>query len=68
VSLRATDHPEFDAWRWNEYWIELDSVVEFKRKVYRQALEELERFLARDLRYPRRRGPQLERTALDKTG
>src|ERR1700690_1398388 len=61
VSLRATDHPEFDAWRWNEYWIELESVVEFKREVYRRALEELERFLARDLRYPRRRGPRPER-------
>jgi putative (di)nucleoside polyphosphate hydrolase len=68
VSLRASDHPEFDAWRWNEYWIELDSVVEFKREVYRQALEELERFLARDLRYLRRRGPRPERAEIDKVG
>jgi putative (di)nucleoside polyphosphate hydrolase len=45
VSLRATDHPEFDAWRWNEYWIPLDNVIEFKREVYRRALVELERFL-----------------------
>jgi 8-oxo-dGTP pyrophosphatase MutT (NUDIX family) len=20
LNLRATDHPEFDAWRWNDYW------------------------------------------------
>lgn len=66
VSLRASDHPEFDAWRWNEYWIELDSVVEFKREVYRQALEELERFLARDLRHVRRRGPRAERALAEK--
>jgi putative (di)nucleoside polyphosphate hydrolase len=45
VSLRATGHPEFDAWRWNDYWIELDSVIEFKREVYRMALSELVRYL-----------------------
>ena len=21
MNLRATDHPEFDAWRWNDYWV-----------------------------------------------
>lgn len=47
VRLRATDHPEFDAWRWNEYWVPLESVIEFKREVYRLALTELSRFLAR---------------------
>lgn len=45
VSLRATGHPEFDAWRWNDYWVELDSVIEFKREVYRMALSELVRYL-----------------------
>ena len=45
VSLRATDHPEFDAWRWHDYWIPLESVIDFKRDVYRRALTELERFL-----------------------
>jgi putative (di)nucleoside polyphosphate hydrolase len=48
VSLRAGEKPEFDAWRWNEYWIPLDSVIEFKREVYARALEELAPFLARD--------------------
>lgn len=41
VSLRATAHPEFDAWRWNEYWVPLESVIEFKREVYKSALNEL---------------------------
>jgi len=45
VSLRATDRPEFDAWRWHDYWVPLDSVIEFKREVYRRGLTELERYL-----------------------
>jgi putative (di)nucleoside polyphosphate hydrolase len=47
LNLRATDHPEFDAWRWNDYWVPLDVVVEFKRGVYEMALNELSRFLPR---------------------
>ena len=47
MNLRATDHPEFDAWRWNEYWVPLDLVIEFKRDVYQMALSELARFLPR---------------------
>jgi putative (di)nucleoside polyphosphate hydrolase len=53
VCLRASERPEFDAWRWSEYWVPLDSVIEFKREVYQQALNELARFLGRD----RRPGP-----------
>ncbi len=48
MNLRATDHPEFDAWRWHEYWIPLDVVIEFKREVYQMALTELARFLPRN--------------------
>ncbi|MGL4807910.1 MAG: RNA pyrophosphohydrolase [Giesbergeria sp.] len=47
LNLRATDHPEFDAWRWNDYWVPLDVVVEFKRGVYELALTELARFIPR---------------------
>lgn len=50
VSLRACDHPEFDAWRWNEYWVPLEAVIEFKRDVYVRALTELERYLGADKR------------------
>jgi putative (di)nucleoside polyphosphate hydrolase len=51
VSLRASGHPEFDAWRWSEYWVPLDSVIEFKRDVYRLALNELVTYLDRDRRH-----------------
>jgi putative (di)nucleoside polyphosphate hydrolase len=47
LNLRATNHPEFDAWRWNDYWVPLDVVVEFKRGVYEMALSELARYLPR---------------------
>ena len=50
IHLRATEHPEFDAWRWHHYWIELDSVVDFKREVYELALSELARYLTRNLK------------------
>lgn len=48
VHLRATSHPEFDAWRWHEYWAPIDEVIDFKRGVYQGALQELSRHL-RDL-------------------
>jgi len=58
VCLRASSHPEFDAWRWSDYWVSQESVVEFKREVYKLALEELERFLHKDVRYLRQRPPR----------
>jgi putative (di)nucleoside polyphosphate hydrolase len=45
ISLRASGHPEFDAWRWHDYWVPLDSVIDFKREVYRMGLEQLAGFL-----------------------
>ncbi len=45
MNLRASTHPEFDAWRWHEYWVPLETVIEFKRDVYQLALSELARFL-----------------------
>jgi putative (di)nucleoside polyphosphate hydrolase len=45
VRLRACEHPEFDAWRWHDYWVPLEAVIEFKREVYSQALNELSRLL-----------------------
>jgi hypothetical protein len=53
MNLRATDHPEFDAWRWNEYWVPLDVVIEFKRDVYQMALSELARYLPRPAHHNR---------------
>jgi len=50
IQLRASEHPEFDAWRWVPFWIQLDTVVDFKRDVYELALSELARYLSRGLR------------------
>ncbi len=41
VCLRRSPKPEFDAWRWSEYWVPLEDVIEFKREVYQRALAEL---------------------------
>lgn len=41
IVLDATGDPEFDAWRWSDYWSPLDKVIEFKRAVYQKALTEL---------------------------
>ena len=45
ISLRASGHPEFDAWRWHDYWVPLESVIDFKREAYRLGLEQLASFL-----------------------
>lgn len=47
VRLDLAKKPEFDSWRWIEYWSALEHIVDFKRDVYRQALTELEPFLGR---------------------
>ena len=52
IQLRATEHPEFDAWRWSQYWVPLEAVIEFKREVYQLALSELSRFVQRQTRAP----------------
>ena len=39
----TTNEPEFDAWRWSEYWSPVREVIYFKRAVYARALDELSR-------------------------
>lgn len=39
--LAHDEHPEFDQWRWVDYWTPLEEVVAFKRGVYQAALREL---------------------------
>jgi len=58
VSLRASTHPEFDAWRWSEYWVPMDNVIEFKRDVYRLALNELSSHLGSDKHHHGRRNQE----------
>ena len=50
INLRVSEHPEFDAWRWVPFWIQLDAVIDFKREVYHLALSELARYLSRGMR------------------
>lgn len=41
LSLDHTDTPEFDRWRWVDFWHPVKEVIYFKRRVYAQALHEL---------------------------
>lgn len=45
VRLDRSGHPEFEEWRWVDYWHPLKEIVAFKKQVYRQALHELEPLL-----------------------
>ena len=48
VSLKNTKKPEFDAWRWDDFWSPVDQIIDFKRDVYEQALKELYEHLSVD--------------------
>ena len=41
INFATTNSPEFDGWRWVDYWYPLKQVIRFKRKVYQRALKEL---------------------------
>jgi putative (di)nucleoside polyphosphate hydrolase len=41
VTLDHTDSPEFDQWRWVDFWYPVEHVVMFKRGVYARALRHL---------------------------
>ncbi|MDX1656349.1 MAG: RNA pyrophosphohydrolase [Candidatus Competibacteraceae bacterium] len=41
VRLDGSQRPEFDHWRWVDYWYPIRAVVPFKRQVYLHALREL---------------------------
>lgn len=45
VRFDQGDPPEFDQWKWVNYWQPLREVVAFKRAVYESALRELEPLL-----------------------
>jgi len=47
VRLDLTETPEFDHWRWVDFWYPVEHVVSFKRGVYARALRHLAP-LARD--------------------
>ena len=45
VRLDACQRPEFDHWRWVDYWHPLEEVIYFKRDVYEMAMKEFEHIL-----------------------
>lgn len=45
VYLEAMPSPEFDGWKWHDYWAPVSEVIEFKKHVYESALSELSRFV-----------------------
>ena len=47
ISLDRNQRPEFDLWKWIDYWKPLTEVISFKREVYREALE----FFAPKIKY-----------------
>ena len=45
IKLDQSDTPEFDRWKWVDYWLPVKRVIFFKRTVYKTALKELERLI-----------------------
>jgi len=45
VLLTNSDKPEFDSWRWDNFWSPLKQVIDFKREVYEKALNELSTYI-----------------------
>ncbi len=52
INFNATGNPEFDAWEWVNFWYPINSIVDFKQNVYRQALAE---FSSANTKFERRR-------------
>tara|TARA_B100000768_G_C11251207_1_gene364187 strand:- start:745 stop:1290 length:546 start_codon:yes stop_codon:yes gene_type:complete len=45
VLLTNSEKPEFDSWRWDDFWSPLKQVIDFKREVYKKALNELSAYI-----------------------
>lgn len=45
IDVCGVDHAEFDCWSWVDYWKPVESIVVFKRDMYRRALSELKPYL-----------------------
>ncbi len=53
VRFDTSGTPEFDGWEWVNYWYPINSVVSFKRNVYRHALQE---FSEKNMRFEQKSG------------
>ena len=45
INLNATEHAEFDSWKWSDRKTAIKSVIKFKRKVYESILQEFSNIL-----------------------
>lgn len=45
VKLKYSLKPEFDAWRWVDFWYPVEHVIAFKRDVYQRVLHEFKPYL-----------------------
>jgi len=45
LDLSYTSEPEFDSWKWVDFWRPVEEVISFKRQVYQQALKQLRPFI-----------------------
>lgn len=67
VRFDQSDVPEFDRWRWVDFWRPVNEVIYFKRRVYARALHELGPHLFPDGVPPRPRWwPKRWRAVFDK--
>ena len=48
VNLDHSHNPEFDLWKWVDFWYPVEGVVPFKRDVYQQALNQFAPFIGID--------------------
>ena len=46
LDLTKMEDPEFDLWKWVDFWRPIDEIIFFKREVYKQALKQLEPYIA----------------------
>jgi len=50
LDLSVSHKPEFDGWKWVNYWFPVEDVVFFKRRVYQCALAQLESSLSKSVK------------------
>ena len=78
LKLDLTPKPEFDHWRWVDFWYPMENVVTFKRGVYTRALRHLAPFArqvagpqaipVRKFDPPRRHGARRKRPHRERSG
>ena len=47
IDVKLHQEQEFDAWRWVDYWLPIEQVVNFKQEVYKKALHELAPYIVK---------------------